>query len=219
MILRAPYGVVSADPAWLFNDSGSRIAPSYKGKGRSEIAYEQLDWRVVASMGFWVKKITAPDSILFLWIPNALEVQGVGKAVCRAWNYSPKQLIPWLKVNPDGNPWKGMGHYTRVCTEMLIVATRGRATQLVLRHDIAGVLLDAYPAIVSTRPPAPPGIKYRHSAKPNKSYNLIQKLVKGPYLELFARRRFNDDWDVWGNQAPSGVGEQREEGEITRTGT
>jgi len=60
---------------------------------------------------------------------------------------------------------------------------RGRAQ--VLRRDIPGVIV------------AP---RQAHSAKPDASYEMLEKLCAGPYLEMFARRRYSPEWTVWGNE-------------------
>ena len=39
-----------------------------------------------------------------------------------------------------------------------------------------------------------------HSRKPDEIYDRIERLVPGPYLELFARQH-RDSWDSWGDQA------------------
>lgn len=38
-----------------------------------------------------------------------------------------------------------------------------------------------------------------HSEKPAEAHARIERLVAGPYLELFARRPVRG-WDAWGNQ-------------------
>ena len=38
-----------------------------------------------------------------------------------------------------------------------------------------------------------------HSRKPDEQYERIQRLVAGPYLELFARQAW-PGWDAWGNE-------------------
>ena len=38
-----------------------------------------------------------------------------------------------------------------------------------------------------------------HSRKPDEMYAHIEKLLDGPYIELFARNK-KDGWDSWGNQ-------------------
>jgi N6-adenosine-specific RNA methylase IME4 len=39
----------------------------------------------------------------------------------------------------------------------------------------------------------------QHSRKPDDIYKRIERLVDGPYLEMFARQRW-PDWDQWGDQ-------------------
>jgi N6-adenosine-specific RNA methylase IME4 len=43
-----------------------------------------------------------------------------------------------------------------------------------------------------------------HSEKPEFFYKLIEEQSPGPYLELFARRRW-PGWDAWGNEIESTV--------------
>jgi N6-adenosine-specific RNA methylase IME4 len=39
-----------------------------------------------------------------------------------------------------------------------------------------------------------------HSRKPDEQYGRIEKLVDGPYLELFARQAW-PGWSSWGNES------------------
>ena len=39
-----------------------------------------------------------------------------------------------------------------------------------------------------------------HSRKPDASYRKIEQVSRGPFAELYARRRYSDRWTVWGNQ-------------------
>jgi N6-adenosine-specific RNA methylase IME4 len=183
-IVKGTYRVVLADPPWKFRDQASRIAPSHAGTGRRDARYQQVpDNQRIKDMGDFVWELGAKDSFLFLWAPNAIVVDGTATEVCRLWGYEPKQLIPWVKTGKDGSPRLGGGHYTRVCTEQLILATRGRPR--VMSRSIPGVIL------------AP---RTAHSAKPDEAYELIERLALGPYIELFARRRWNERWAVLGNQ-------------------
>lgn len=178
------YGTIIADPPWSFGDTGTRIAPSYTGQAREEARYEVMRNSDILDLGWWVRSLAKPDCFLLLWCPNALVLEGLATAVARAWGFEPKQQIPWVKTSSNGKPRIGGGHYTRVCTEPMILCRRGKA--VVKRRDIPGV-------IFAQRGP--------HSAKPDESYEMIEKLCPGPYLELFARRQFSPKWDVWGNEA------------------
>jgi N6-adenosine-specific RNA methylase IME4 len=87
----------------------------------------------------------------------------------------------------------GMGHYTRGQHETAIIAARGRAASLVTDHSIRDVMHAPVPWNWDTN-------RAIHSAKPEKFYGLVERLVDGPYLELFARAR-RRGWTTLGNEA------------------
>jgi N6-adenosine-specific RNA methylase IME4 len=184
------FPVICADPPWKFNDRGSRMAPSHSGTGRAYKHYEVVgNDHLVGLTAYYVRQLAADDALLFLWCPNALVLDGSAALVSQAWGFAPKQLIPWIKMTKDGKrPRVGGGHYTRVASEMLVLVTRGKATSLVRDRGVPGVIL------------AP---RAAHSAKPDESYELIERLTAGPYLELYARRQFSPAWTVWGDQQVS----------------
>lgn len=172
------YRCILADPPWPFRDQGSRIAPAHAGH------YQVKPMRdILASDGAWVRQIAAEDSFLFLWTPSSLLLDGTARRVCRAWGFDPKQIATWLKTTASGTPAMGMGHYMRNCTEHMVLARRG--TPSVVRRD----MLNHFEA--------PRG---RHSAKPDAAYEIIEELCEGPYLELYARRRYSERWTAWGDQ-------------------
>jgi N6-adenosine-specific RNA methylase IME4 len=177
------FRVVLADPPWQFDNRGNCCSPDHAK------VYTSSPLAPILGLGSFVKDSAEEDSLLFLWCPNALVLEGAATAVCRAWGFEPKQLIPWLKTCGDGEtPRIGGGNYTRVCTEMLVLATHGRAAPLVGDRGVPGVIL------------APRGA---HSAKPDESYQLIERLVpEGDCLELFGRRKYSTRWTVVGDEAP-----------------
>jgi N6-adenosine-specific RNA methylase IME4 len=88
----------------------------------------------------------------------------------------------------DGiTPWMGMGEFLRNSHELLLVGRSGKA----MRND-KGVR-----SAVLTQP------LFGNGRKPEQFYDLIERLVSGPYLELFATKR-RDGWFAYGNQVPSG---------------
>lgn len=185
------YRVILADPPWSFKDNGTRLNPSYEGRGRpgSPAPYETMSLDAIRALRGWVRSIAFPDSFLFLWAPNSMVLEGQAQAVAIEWGFTPKQLIPWTKLDKSGKPKFGGGHYTRVCTEQLILCRRGKAKVKVLNE----------PGEISAQAgPRPVGAK--HSSKPDESYRKIERLSDGPYIELFARRKFSESWDVWGNE-------------------
>ena len=178
------FPVILADPPWSFSNQGNRCSPDYAE------TYKTAPLESILCMGATVKEAASLNALLFLWCPNALVLDGTATKTSRAWGFEPKQLIPWLKVCADGKtPRIGGGNYTRVCTEMLVLASRGHGSRLVKSRGEPGVIL------------AP---RTEHSAKPDASYEMIERLVEGPYLELFARRKFSEKWVVLGDQAPNG---------------
>lgn len=78
-------------------------------------------------------------------------------------------------------------------------------------HVLFGVKgrLPIAPAIRESNHFAAP--RTRHSEKPDRFYEMVERVSPGPYLELFARRR-RYGWDVWGNEAPTAAASQAEMG-------
>lgn len=68
-----PFAAIAADPPWAFDDKGTRLAPSYKGKQRKDKTkkhYNVLTLKDIAALP--VGAAAALDAYLFLWIPAAL---------------------------------------------------------------------------------------------------------------------------------------------------
>ena len=130
-----------------------------------------------------IADLAADDCALFLWavmpqIPEALRV-------IEAWGFEYKTCaFVWVKQTKDGERFAtGMGYWTRANAEICLLATRGSPTRL--NADVHQVVA------------TPRGA---HSAKPDEVAARIERLVGGPYLELFARQP-REGWKVWGNQA------------------
>jgi hypothetical protein len=83
----------------------------------------------------------------------------------------------------------GLGYWTRANSEPCLLATRGKPK----RRD-GGVKQ----GIIEP--------KREHSRKPDCVPGRIERLVEGPYLELFARTQ-RPGWTVWGNQTDKFVSE------------
>jgi N6-adenosine-specific RNA methylase IME4 len=66
--------------------------------------------------------------------------------------------------------------------------------------SFAGAPRDVHSVQTWSQPHASDGGGKVHSAKPDGFYDLVERSIPGPYLELFARRaRFG--WDYWGDQS------------------
>ena len=76
----------------------------------------------------------------------------------------------------------GCGYWTRANSEVALLATRGKPKRL--NADVRQAILEP---------------RREHSRKPECQYERIERLVAGPYLELFARNT-RPGWDSWGNE-------------------
>lgn len=86
---RGHYGAILADPPWPF------ATWSHKGQGRSgETHYNTMSHADIEALP--VKDVTAPDSVLFLWIVQTQIPQAV--KLVDAWGFTLKSLaFLWVK--------------------------------------------------------------------------------------------------------------------------
>jgi N6-adenosine-specific RNA methylase IME4 len=168
------YGAVLADPPWDFKTW------SAKGEGRSARRhYNIMPLDEIKALP--VGAVAADDSVLFLWATWPL--LNAPFEVITAWGYTYKTLaFIWVKVSKSGKPTMGNGFWTRANSEPCLLATRGKPRRL--HADVPQIILEP---------------RREHSRKPDVVYRRIERLVTGPYLELFARQRW-PRWDAWGNE-------------------
>jgi N6-adenosine-specific RNA methylase IME4 len=187
------YRVIYADPPWRF------ATYSDKGKGRSaEAHYDCLTVEQIKAIP--VRQWVADDAALLLWATDPLLPHAL--AVIEAWGFTYKTVgFYWVKLNKSvagrlsgdllgGNGpllterdfFTGLGFWTRANPEPCLLATRGHPKRRA--GDVPKLLL------------AP---RREHSRKPEEAYERIQRLLPGPYLELFARQS-QPGWDSFGNQ-------------------
>ncbi len=176
------YGAILADPPWTFKTW------SAKGEGR---APDYSTMTIPQVMQLPVAELAADDCVLFLWfcwptLPDALRL-------IDAWGFTYKTCaFAWVKASLPaqrglfgGDKLKihvGLGFWTRANSEVCLLATRGKPKRL---HA------DVRQAIIEPR--------REHSRKPDCVHERIERLVAGPYAELFARQR-RPGWACWGNE-------------------
>ena len=205
---------VYADPPWTYGDKLSHLTgarymdvPVTRVRALSEAIVGDFQY-LLASDGEGLSSAErvdwADDGFLFLWTTNPMLLDGSAARVCGAWDFVPKQLATWVKGRVDGDgrivPQMGMGRITRGSTEQLIIATRGRPLSLVQDHGVVNVFQTAEDEGIAFVEP-----RRQHSRKPDVVYDAIERLVPGPYLEVFARVR-RDGWTAWGDELPAGSG-------------
>lgn len=177
------FKAIYADPPWSF-----RAWSKDTGNGRSaESHYGTMTMADIAALP--VSELAADDCALFCWVcwpslPEALDV-------ITSWGFTYKTCgFDWAKAHAgqlemfrdDIAGQVGMGYWTRANSEPCLLATRGSPKRL---------NADVRQAIIEPR--------REHSRKPSCVYDRIERLVEGPYLELFSRTS-RPGWTMWGNQ-------------------
>lgn len=135
-----------------------------------------------------VNEVTAKNSHLYLWVPNALLLEGI--EVLQAWGYRYVSNLIWAKRRRDGGPdGRGVGFYFRNVTEPILFGVKGSMRTLAPARSTVNM--------IESR-------KREHSRKPDEQYDLIESCSPGPYLEMFARYR-REGWSAWGNESDDEV--------------
>lgn len=188
---RNHYGVIYADPPWRYEVwSGETAVKRRSGSGTNVAAathYETMSMEQLASLP--VKSLAAENCVLIIWVTWPTLLQALD--IIKTWGFAYKtSAFDWTKAHAgqvelfqdDLDGQMGMGYWTRANTEPCLLATRGKPKRL---HA------DVRQAIIAPR--------REHSRKPDGVHKRIERLVAGPYCELFARQQ-RQGWDVWGNE-------------------
>jgi N6-adenosine-specific RNA methylase IME4 len=111
--LQGPFATVLADPPWRFQNSTGKVAPEH----RRLLRYPTMDLREIVELP--VRHLVAERAHLYLWVPNALLMEGL--QLMEAWGFTYKSNLVWLKVRKDGGPdGRGVGFYFRNVTELVL---------------------------------------------------------------------------------------------------
>ncbi len=169
-------GAILCDPPWAFQTYGKKHSTPHRG---AEDHYSVMSIDDIKALP--IPDLAAPNCALFMWVvdshfPDALDLAA-------AWGFEFKTCaFVWLKTTRAGTPKIGMGYWSRKQTEQCWLFTRGKP-----RRIGKGVrqLIEAP--------------RREHSRKPDETYERVQALVGGPYLEIFARQKY-PGWQQWGNQ-------------------
>ncbi len=174
------FGTVLADPPWRFTNRTGKMAPEHRRLSRySTMSHSEI-------MELPISQLVQPQSHLYLWVPNALVLEGL--EVMKRWGFTYKTNLVWHKVRKDGGPdGRGVGFYFRNVTELILFGVRGSMRTLPPGRRQVNFL--------ATR-------KREHSRKPDELYPLVERCSPGPYLELFARHG-RADWAQWGDEIGS----------------
>lgn len=183
------FGTILADPPWQFINKTGKVAPEHKRLRR----YETMSLSDIRALD--VGSVAAKQSHLYLWVPNALVLEGL--QVMESWGFKYKTNLVWYKVRKDGGPdGRGVGFYFRNVTELVLFGVRGGLRTLQPGRRQVNLF--------NTR-------KREHSRKPDELYDVIEECSPGPYLELFARHD-RARWIQWGDELPSAAKESIRDG-------
>lgn len=179
-----PFRVVAADPPWPISD---KLPGPKRGAAKH---YKTMTVEDICSIEL---PPIGPDALLFLWRLSSMVEEAA--RVARAWDFRPVSEIVWEKIAEDGSLRIGMGRYVRLSHETCMIATRGQGRLFIKDHSI--------PSIIRAQRGA-------HSAKPDIFYDTVERLVEGPYVELFARRQ-RRRWTCFGDEIGEPIDVRRSE--------
>ena len=158
------FDVIYSDNPWQYRNKktgGSMISGA-------EAKYHTMPLDEICAIP--VSSIAARDSMLFLWVPVPLSVQGVGEQVAKAWGFEPKTKVFWQKIMS-----LGMGYWFRGQVEELWVCKRGKVKAFRMQEK------NWIEAKVG-----------KHSEKPEEFRQLIErataKMAGHNWLEMFATK-------------------------------
>jgi N6-adenosine-specific RNA methylase IME4 len=103
------FGVIYADPPWVYSNQGTRAATGNHYTGMTVDELCELP----------IRNLAADDSFLHLWTTNAFLFDC--QRIMSAWGFEYKSLFVWVK------PQMGIGNYWRVSHEILLLGKRGNA--------------------------------------------------------------------------------------------
>ncbi len=176
------FKTVLADPPWRFTNRTGKVAPEHRRLDRySTMSLEDIKALPVADAA-------SRDAHLYLWVPNALLLEGID--VLQAWGFRYVSNVVWAKRRKDGGPdGRGVGFYFRNVTELILFGVRGSMRTLAPARSQVNM--------IETR-------KREHSRKPDEQYDFIEACSPGPYLEMFARHP-RRGWSVWGDESSEDI--------------
>lgn len=168
------YSVILADPPW-----GFKVWDDETGSDRSASKHYPT-MRLDDIKALPVADLAARDCVLLLWVTDPFFPAGLD--LLRAWGFVYKTVgYHWVKETRDGRPAMGNGYWTRANPELCLLAVRGRPKRVA--KDVRRLISE----------PA-----REHSRKPDCVYERTERLLRGPYVELFGRTR-RPGWTTWGN--------------------
>lgn len=169
------YGAIYADPAWSYENWSEGGAHKNASSHYNCMTIDEIK-------ALPVGHLASKDCVLFLWVTDPLLREGL--EVMAAWGFEYKTVaFTWAKKNKSSDSmFFGLGYWTRANPEMCLLGVNGNPERL--DRGVRQLVIEPI---------------REHSRKPDRIHNDIERLVDGPYLELFARQK-RKGWTTWGNE-------------------
>lgn len=192
------YRCTLADPGWAEKGGGQikRGADKhYTVEGK--LGDVEPHYRMIVDSGMWRP---AADSHFWCWVTDNFLEDGL--ALIRRLGFVYKRTFVWVKTTQGADLEAdepdvrfGIGQYGRGAHELLLFSTHGKG-----QSSDAWTGDRSVPSVFHAPNPSVSG-KRIHSRKPPKSYEVIERVSRGPRLE-FNCRVARDGWARHGNEAP-----------------
>jgi len=173
--------VLSVDCPWRFSD---KLPGDKRGaeKHYNVMTVEQL------------KRFELPpiddNAIMFFWRVSSMQQEALD--VIKAWGFTVKSELVWVKTTKTGKRHFGMGRYTRMEHEVCLICVKG------LKGSKSSFAVQD--KSVRSTFEAPVGV---HSSKPDEFFAIVDRLVgkDARKVELFARKH-RKGWVCFGDELP-----------------
>jgi N6-adenosine-specific RNA methylase IME4 len=174
------YKIIYADPPWNFK--------TYSDKGKEKSAENHYKCMNIDDIyNLPVNEIADKDSVLFLWVTFPLLQEGL--ETIKQWGFQYKTCgFNWFKKNKKTDSWFwGLGYYSRSCSEICLLATKGKILERMSKSVHQVIDTDFIDTKIE-----------QHSKKPDLVRDRIVQLFGDiPRIELFARQK-TDGWNSLG---------------------
>jgi N6-adenosine-specific RNA methylase IME4 len=157
------FRTIVADPPWQYPNATLWQRP----QSVPDEHYPTLSVEQIKSLP--IKDVMDKNCAIWLWVPTYHLIRGIGVEVVEHWGFRPMTTMIWCKRQI------GLGHYLRNAHEPILLAVKGK-----------------YPLKVKDQKSWFIADRKEHSRKPDQAYNIIKRCSYGPFLELFARTKRNE---------------------------
>lgn len=176
------YKTLMCDPPWAERGGG-------KIKRGADRHYPLMPTKDIIAMSNFIGNISEENAHLYLWVTNNFLKDGL--KVMEEWGFRYITKITWYKEGKIG-----LGQYFRGMTEDCLFGVKGKLPYKI----IDGKRQQGTTGFIASRG--------KHSEKPEKMREMVEKVSYPPYIEIFARpsdiedifAEPNSTWDYIGNE-------------------